>query len=49
VHVDRDAALAPVARRVQRAHAVDGDADPAADVADARTFDLDHLGALVRE
>ena len=35
--------------RKKRAHAVDRDADPARDVADAGPFDLHHLGALVGE
>ena len=49
VEADRDRALATVAGLVQRGDAVDRDPDPARDVADTGTFDLDHGCALIGE
>ena len=49
VEIHRDRALSSIAHEVQRAHAVDGDADPPTDVADPGAFDLDHVGALIGE
>ncbi len=45
----RRSSVSPVADDEQGAHAVDPDTDVAADATDSRAFDLDHIGALVRE